>query len=633
MQAITMQSNLYTRRVSLLASTVLLVGATYCASALAWDPPGPTEGDRELAEFDFSPFRTPETAIAADAKTVTTAAAVSTSFLGLYLEPGEGGKLVVAEIALDSPAATAGVQVGDVLQKIDDQPLASPSQFRDWILSQSPGKSVKLSLLRQNQPLELSAQLTATSRPLTTVAGRPRPILGVQLEDAKEAAGALIREIIAGSPAEKIGLKAGDIIARVDGNETKDSTGFREKMSGKSPGDKVKVVVKREAEEKEYEVQLASSEPARNFDPTRGSAAWRRDVYNLAVVLVQSPDQKHNDKIPREAWEQALFSDGRYIDKSVTGQTVYGSVKDYYREQSYGKFRVEGKVFDWIEVSKPRNDYTTGVNAQNKGIFLGEALDKLVEREGKGALTDFDGVFYVYAGERVRTNRGGLFWPHRANFNHDRRRVQYFICPEGGNNISDISVICHEFGHMLGLPDLYARPENPGSEGMSIWCAMSNQAPNGRPQHFSAWCKEQLGWLQPTVIDPAVKQKLILDPVESGSRQCYKILLRSDGGEYLLLENRRKLGFDASLPSEGLLIWRVVGNRPMLEESHGIEGPAGPGSFRDAVPYPSKANNSFTPYTTPSSRSQLGGGLPVHITNIKEHADGRVTFYVGYEFE
>ena len=71
----------------------------------------------------------------------------------------------------------------------------------------------------------------------------------------------------------------------------------------------------------------------------------------------------------------------------------------------------------------------------------------------------------------------------------------------------------------------------------------------------------------------------------------------------------------------------------MLEESHGIEGPAGPGSFRDAVPYPSKANNSFTPYTTPSSRSQLGGGLPVHITNIKEHADGRVTFYVGYEFE
>ena len=76
--------------------------------------------------------------------------------------------------------------------------------------------------------------------------------------------------------------------------------------------------------------------------------------------------------------------------------------------------------------------------------------------------------------------------------------------------MANISVFCHEFGHMLGLPDLYARPENPGSEGVGIWCAMSNQAGNGRPQHFCAWCKEKLGWVKPTVIDPTVKQKLIL---------------------------------------------------------------------------------------------------------------------------
>ncbi|MBC7854249.1 MAG: PDZ domain-containing protein, partial [Pirellulaceae bacterium] len=241
-----------------------------------------------------------------------------------------------------------------------------------------------------------------------TQASRRRPILGVQLEDAKEAAGALILEIIVGSPAEKIGLKTGDIIARLDGSDLKDSSAFREKMTGKSPGDLVKLFVKREAEEKEYEIQLASAEPPRNFDATRGSSAWRRDLYNLAVIMVEFPDGKHNDKIPREAWEQALFSDGRYIDKSVTGQSVYGSVKDYYREQSYGKLRVEGKVFDWVEVSKPKNDYTTGPTANNKGIFLGEALDKVLEREGKDALRDFDGVFFVYAGSRIRTNRGGL---------------------------------------------------------------------------------------------------------------------------------------------------------------------------------------------------------------------------------
>src|SRR5262249_52759614 len=100
-----------------------------------------------------------------------------------------------------------------------------------------------------------------------------------------------------------------------------------------------------------------------------------------------------------------------------------------------------------------------------------------------------------------------------------------------------------------------------------------------------------------------------------------------------LLENRGKKGNDESLPAHGLLIWRVVNNKPILEESHGVEGPSGPRVYLNAVPYPSAANDSFTPYTTPSSRAQLGNGLPVHITNIRRLPDGRITFYIGYEYE
>jgi hypothetical protein len=186
---------------------------------------------------------------------------------------------------------------------------------------------------------------------------------------------------------------------------------------------------------------------------------------------------------------------------------------------------------------------------------------------------------------------------------------------------------------MLGLPDLYARPENPGSEGLDIWCAMSNQAGNGRPQHFSAWCKEKLNWTKPAVIDPTVKQKISLAPVESSPKECVKVLVRPDGSEYFLLEYRAKKGFDESLPAQGLLIWRVVGNRPILEEAHGVEGPAGPRVFRDYVPFPNESNRSFTPYTTPSSRSQLGGGLPVWITNIEKLPNGRIGFDIGYEYQ
>ena len=199
--------------------------------------------------------------------------------------------------------------------------------------------------------------------------------------------------------------------------------------------------------------------------------------------------------------------------------------------------------------------------------------------------------------------------------------------------MNDISVFCHEFGHMLGLPDLYARPEQPGSEGVWQWCAMSNQIGNGRPQHFSAWCKEQLGWVKPTVIDPRVKQKLVLSPIETDPTQCFKVMVRADGSEYFLLEVRQKIGWDERLPGEGLLVWRVVNNRPILEESHGVEGARGPSSYPTSVPFPSAANQNFTPYTTPSSKSQLGGGLPVWITNIRRWPDGRVTFHVGYEYQ
>ena len=329
-----------------------------------------------------------------------------------------------------------------------------------------------------------------------------------------------------------------------------------------------------------------------------------------------------------------MFSTGTYTGTNATGQTVFGSLRDYYLEQSCGRLRVDGRVFPWVEMSKKRGDYSQAAGASAKTPFLTEALDLVLKREGEKALQDFDGVVFIYAGDRYpNVNRASLYWPHRATFKHKGRTWSYFICAEGGRRMGNISVYCHEFGHMLGLPDLYARPENPGSEGLGNWCAMSNQNPYGRPQHFGAWAKEQLGWLHPAVIDPTVKQKLVLAPVEGTTNECFKVLIRPDGSEYLLLENRRKTGFDDSLPGEGLLIWRVVGNRVILEESHGVEGPSGPRVFLPLVPYPSVANDAYTPYTTPSSRSMLGGGLPVHLTNIRRHPDGRITFHIGYEYQ
>lgn len=577
-------------------------------------------------------FRTVANAIVAKVGEQAPLAAARTGYLGVVADSADG-KLRVENVEAGSPAAMAGVEEGDLILSLDGQAVASAAELRQALQSRNPGERVSLRVVRKGAELELSATLAATSRPLRL--GGRRAIMGVQLGEETEA-GAPVKQVTPGLPAEQAGLKEGDVLVKFDGVTLNGSAKVSDNLAQKQPGDAVVITFRREGKESELKITLVADKGA--ADPRNVAAAptgiFKKDVYRLAMICVEFPDLAHNEKISAGDWDAAMFSTGAYNKTSATGQTVYGSLNDYYLEQSCGGLRVEGKVFDWVQVSKPRGDYAQGSGPNSHTPFLTEAMDLLLKREGDDALKDFDGVLFLYSGDRFPTsNRGSLYWPHKGNVQFKGKRWTYFICAEGGSRMATNSVFCHEFGHMLGLPDLYARPENPGSVGLGVWCAMSVQSPGGRPQHFSAWCKEQMGWLKPTVIDPTVKQKIVLAPVEGSTSECIKVLIRSDGSEYLLLENRRKTGFDASLPGEGLLIWRVANNRPVLEASHGIDGPAGPMVFTSSVPFPSGSNNAFTPYTTPSSRSVLGGGLPVYLTNIHRLPDGRITFYVGYEFQ
>lgn len=558
--------------------------------------------------------------------------------LGVRVQADSTGRLVIEDVQAESPADRAGVKAGDVLTRLDGKEIGSSDAFRSTLKAKTPGSALRLALSRSGKPVEVTATLAPLSRPLPAGRAPQRSPLGVLVTAAREGDGVTIEQVVPGSLADRARLKVGETILKIDDTPLTGPDKLGEVLAGKKPDDTLTLTLLLAEKRVEMKVKLEpESDPRRRVGGpaasgwNRGMQYWTKPTYKLAIILVEYPDVKHNKDIPPAAWETSMFSRGHTYKKTATGQDAHGSMYDYYLEQSYGQLKIEGKAFPYVEVSKKRTEYGTG--GANRTELLTEALDKLLAREGKDALKDYDGVFFIYAGGRMTVPRGSLYWPHRANVTHNGKRWPYFICPEGGPRMANISVFCHEFGHMLGLPDLYARPENPGMEGLDIWCAMANQAPNGKPQHFSAWCKEKLGWVKPTVIDPTVKQRLALSPIENSPKQCYKVLARPDGSEYFLLEHRARQGFDTSLPADGLLIWRVVGNRPILEEAHGVEGPLGPRLFKEHVPFPSEANRSFTPFTTPSSRSQLGGGLPVWITNIEKLPDGRIGFQIGYEYQ
>jgi M6 family metalloprotease-like protein len=621
--------------------------ATPCL-ALSGDSTG--NGSSPSNGPDLTGYTTPEKAITTSIRSVSPELSGLSGYLGV--NPATlNGRLTVADVQPNSPADKVGFKKGDVITHIDGRHVGRIDVFRDHIQSHSPGESIRIGVLRDGRDMELTPTLAAVSRPMKL--SRERVAFGAQVANPKDGdEGTPIERIVPDSPAAAAGLKVGDVIMRIDQELLRRASQVTDMLAEHRPGDILKLVVRRDGKEIDASVTLIVDRGGRGGNGFNGgngfaggrrgagggfsgpppSTLWTKPVYRLAVVGVEFEDIKHNSKIPLKEWEEAILSHGTYTKKNATGQAVRGSLNDYFLEQSYGAFHIEGKVFDWVAVAKKRGDYLEGSGTSNRGALSAEALAKVTERDGKDALKDFDGVFVIYAGSSAATNRGAVYYPHAGTINHDGKRLPYMLSYEGGERMSALRARCREFAYLLGLPDLAARTENIGSKGVGAWCMLGGPL-DEQPQGLCAWAKEQLGWLKPAVIDPTEKQKIVLSPVSSARTQCIKLLARSDGSEYYLLENRTKTGFDSGLPGSGLLIWRVANGRPELIPSHGIEGSAGPRSLPEMIPYPSKANNSFTPFTTPASRSEHGGGLPVYITDIQRVADGRIAFRVGFAFQ
>jgi len=219
----------------------------------------------------------------------------------------------------------------------------------------------------------------------------------------------------------------------------------------------------------------------------------------------------------------------------------------------------------------------------------------------------------------------------------------YIIQPEkdSSGTIQTIGVFAHEYGHALGLPDLY--DTDYSSEGIGKWSLMAGGSwnyvslPGDRPAHLDAWSKYKLGWVTPTQVTGTLTNESIQQAATAAD--VYKLLTGSvnpPSGEYFLVENRQQSGFDAGLPGAGLLMWRIdEGKTNNTQECPG--GPPCSNHYKVALvqadnlwdlenntdsgdsgdPYPGSANNtSFTACTFPNSNFYGGNASGVTITDI-----------------
>ena len=140
------------------------------------------------------------------------------------------------------------------------------------------------------------------------------------------------------------------------------------------------------------------------------------------------------------------------------------------------------------------------------------------------------------------------------------------------------ATMCHEFAHVLGLPDLFDQtaltvaelaPEEDsagiGKWGIMGWGTLGWGVEDG-PNAFSAWSLATLGWVEVVEVAGSVAGLAIGEIF--GERKVYKIPLTQD--EYFLLEHRRADGsyYNRNIPQDGLLIWHIDERADNDEERH-----------------------------------------------------------------
>jgi serine protease Do len=212
--------------------------------------------------------------------------------------PAERGVLL-KRIVPDSPAAKAGLRDSDVITEINGQRVEGAAQFRRMIHEIPAGRSAQFAVWRDGRAQTISVTLGKTEEHGNTwfrtaprafsfqlpnievpeVAPMPdldwggygvlagaRPRLGIDAEDlsgqfgayfgAPDGEGVLVREVNTGSPAEKAGVKSGDVITSLNGERVRSLGDLREKLAGKRDEKTVKLGVLRNKSEVSITVEL-----------------------------------------------------------------------------------------------------------------------------------------------------------------------------------------------------------------------------------------------------------------------------------------------------------------------------------------------------------------------------------------
>lgn len=288
------------------------------------------------------------------------------------------------------------------------------------------------------------------------------------------------------------------------------------------------------------------------------------------VILVEYRDVKFKTENPAEYFNRFMHEDG-FSDNGGTG-----CAREYFRYSSRGLYNPNFDVYGPVTLGNNRAYYggNNGNGDDSRPEMMAVEAVRFLDPDVDFSVYDtdndgyIDNITVIYAGQgEADYGPAESVWPHQwwieqaggIDLEVDGVKVDRYNCINewGDRKPGGIGTFCHEFSHVLGLPDLYAT--NYGSATNMTpyeWSIMDHGSYNNdgcTPPLHSAFEAYTLGWCFPETVKDAYSGAL-----ESSSGQAMLI----DAGtaypnEFFLFESRKKEGWDAYLPAEGMLVWHI----------------------------------------------------------------------------
>ncbi|MFE1860410.1 immune inhibitor A domain-containing protein [Streptomyces anandii] len=378
-------------------------------------------------------------------------------------------------------------------------------------------------------------------------------------------------------------------------------------------------------------------------------------LYNGHVRYGGTPGPRH-DQIPRPGrddthtyWEPD-FSKSYYQKMFFDDTPGANSVRNYYRTQSAGRYDIQGTVSDWVTVPYNEARYGSDKGPEGNGAwtqaqeFIRDAVDAWYKQQRADGRSDadikaqlaqydttdrydanhdgnfaqpdgyLDNVIVVHAGVDQTWGGGAqgddALWAHRAwDFPDPTGTTGPAGAKLGGAQVGDtgmyvydyvqagensgVGLFSHEYGHNLGLPDLY--PLTGGDNSVNFWSLMSSGSYLGRgrnttgeyPGDLDPYSKLQLGWLDYDEAQAATRSRHVLGVSAYNTRHAQATLVHLPDG---------RTETDLADPYQGTAQWwSGTGDNldSTLDRTVDLAGRTGPAALDTAAWYDTEPGYDF----------------------------------------